>query len=143
MTMGMNARLYRESDENFCDLLRNGRQLLFDDVRHNADVLHLLDLFWVKLDTKLLLNGEYQVQVLRRIPALDGLGRGSCNDLVRRDSENVRCNSAHLFKDAQFFPPPGETSLIHSGQRKDASARSSVQKAPSPLASCCEKPCCA
>ena len=80
-------------------LTRRGLQFAFHKLYDVTDRLHLLDFFRRKLQMKILLYRQYEVQMLNRVPVLNGVRGRHAVDLIRRDREEVRCQCANLIED--------------------------------------------
>ncbi len=60
-------------------------ELLLQNADDPLDIIHLIDLFRLKLHSELLLEGENQIQVMNGVPGFNILRGRLWRDLVRAD----------------------------------------------------------
>src|SRR5580704_1168610 len=113
-------------------------QLIVDQFDDLSDVAHLLHFLGRELKTKFLFESENEIKVLGGIPCLNGFRRGRSSNAVRRNGEEIRCDTADLLgsRRCQLLPPSILFNLIHSGQAIGCCFKSSSHKEPWPSCVC-------
>src|SRR5277367_3904084 len=90
-------------DDDRQELPRRSLQFRFDQLCGVAEGFHPVDLFRRKLQTELFFERQHQIQMLYRVPILDGSGRGCCAEARRWNAQNVTGDASDFVERVQAF----------------------------------------